>query len=243
MSFVDEADQTSPVPQQGGLADMFNSLTVFGKDALWWGMVWMGCYVAYQQGWLPFLQPPSARPELPNARQGAREQAAAAAETEEQPAVPEDPVTQEEHKAAMDTLMARAQEKATQMNDKKLTVEHMILALAGNPRFMEILQCTEGMTEDHFKSAIKKSRIIFNRGEVNEDLVPEHQTAMSKYSRDLTQMARQGNLDPVIGRSDEIRRVIHILSRRTKNNPVILGEPGVGKVSPVQPAHAPRKRY
>jgi len=215
---------------------MLNSLTVFGKDALWWGMVWMGCYVAYQQGWLPFLQPPNPRPEHANARAAAREQAAAAAaaETEEQPAVPEDPVSQEEHKAAMDALMARAQEKATQMNDKKLTVEHMILALAGNPRFMEILQCAEGMTEDHLKSAIKKSRIIYNRGEVNEDLIPEHHTAMSKYSRDLTQMARQGNLDPVIGRSDEIRRVIHILSRRTKNNPVILGEPGVGKTALVE---------
>ncbi len=69
--------------------------------------------------------------------------------------------------------------------------------------------------------------------------------ALEKYGRDLTKMAGQGKLDPVIGRDDEIRRVIQVLSRRTKNNPVLIGEPGVGKTAIVEgsgPAHHPRRR-
>ncbi len=174
-----------------------------------------------------------------------------------------------EHKKQVDQLMNRANHHRKQLNDEKLTVEHMVLAMAENQRFTEILQCAEGLSEDQVKQAIKKSRMIFNRcgksmarhwphmcthsqsrshththththartharthrGTNNEELAPEPQTNLSKYARDLTALARENKLDPCIGRSDELRRVINILSRRTKNNPVILGDPGVGKTA------------
>jgi len=135
------------------------------------------------------------------------------------------------HKAQIDSILARAQQQCGKLNDSKLTMEHMVLALAENPRFQEILSCAEGLSEDQIKAAIRKSRIMYNRGTNNEEVLPEVETALSRYSRDLTALARDGKLDPVIGRSDELRRMINILSRRTKNNPVILGDPGVGKTA------------
>lgn len=73
--------------------------------------------------------------------------------------------------------------------------------------------------------------MIFNRGTNNEEIVQEVQTNLTKYNRDLSALAKQGKLDPVIGRNDELRRLINVLSRRTKNNPIILGDPGVGKTA------------
>ena len=73
----------------------------------------------------------------------------------------------------------------------------------------------------------------------------ERYQALEKYGRDLTEMARKGKLDPVIGRDEEVRRVVQVLSRRTKNNPVLIGEPGVGKTAIVEgprPAHRLRRR-
>ena len=135
------------------------------------------------------------------------------------------------HKAQIDKLLSRAHHHRGVMSDQKLTVEHLVLALAENQRFTEILQCAEGLSEDQMKAAIKKSRMIFNRGTNNEEIVQEVQTNLTKYNRDLSALAKKGKLDPVIGRNDELRRLINVLSRRTKNNPIILGDPGVGKTA------------
>eukprot|EP00798_Chlamydomonas_sp_ICE-L_P001903 gene1903-33317_t len=131
----------------------------------------------------------------------------------------------------VDLLWKVAHEQREKMGDDAITLDHMVLALAQNPRFKEILSCTDGLSEEEIKQGIKKSRIMYNRGETKAELIEEVPTALSKYARDLTTLAREGKLDPVIGRSDEIRRLINILSRRTKNNPVIVGESGVGKTA------------
>jgi ATP-dependent Clp protease ATP-binding subunit ClpB len=107
------------------------------------------------------------------------------------------------------------------MKDDYLSVEHLMLALA------EAL----GLDETSLRSAIEEIRA--GRRVTSED--PESTlNALEQYGRDLTAVARQGKLDPVIGRDDEIRRVIQVLSRRTKNNPVLIGEPGVGKTAIVE---------
>lgn len=74
----------------------------------------------------------------------------------------------EDQAAAIAALTSRAQQHASEMNDGKMTIEHMVLALADNPRFAEILQCAEGLSQEQFKAAIRKSRILFNRGEPGE---------------------------------------------------------------------------
>src|SRR5919106_3798601 len=102
------------------------------------------------------------------------------------------------------------------MNDDYLSVEHLLLALA----------TVLGLDESALRGAIEGVRA--GRRVTSDD--PESTiNALEQYGRDLTAIARQGKLDPVIGRDDEIRRVIQVLSRRTKNNPVLIGEPGVGK--------------
>ncbi|HUG32107.1 MAG TPA: ATP-dependent chaperone ClpB [Acidimicrobiia bacterium] len=109
----------------------------------------------------------------------------------------------------------------TEMKDDYLSVEHLLLALAG--RF--------DLDESSLRSAIEEIRA--GRRVTTDD--PESTlNALEQYGRDLTAVARQGKLDPVIGRDDEIRRVIQVLSRRTKNNPVLIGEPGVGKTAIVE---------
>ena len=107
------------------------------------------------------------------------------------------------------------------MNDDYLSVEHLVLALA------EIL----GLDENALRSAIEEIR---GGRRVTTDDPESTINALEQYGRDLTAIARQGKLDPVIGRDDEIRRVIQVLSRRTKNNPVLIGEPGVGKTAIVE---------
>ncbi|KAL6756139.1 P-loop containing nucleoside triphosphate hydrolase protein [Haematococcus lacustris] len=178
------------------------------------------------------LSEPAATPRTTRSPAASAEPQASAPEASA-PA-PLDPTTEASHQAAIAALTARAQQHAAKMNDTTLTIEHMVLALADNPRFAEILQCSEGLSEEAMKAAIKKSRLIYNRGEVHQELVPEVQSALTKYAVDLTAAAKEGKLDPVVGRADEIRRVIHILCRRTKNNPVVLGEPGVGKTALVE---------
>jgi len=118
---------------------------------------------------------------------------------------------------------------ASGMKDEYISAEHLFLAileLAKGPAF-EILS-GEGITKDKFLVALKSVR-----GETHvTDQTPEAKyQALKRYSKDLTDLARRGKLDPVIGRDEEIRRVVQVLSRRTKNNPVLIGEPGVGKTA------------
>ncbi|WIA37072.1 hypothetical protein OEZ86_014046 [Tetradesmus obliquus] len=114
------------------------------------------------------------------------------------------------------------------MGDTFVSVEHLVLALADDVRFGEALFKAEGLTVKKLEAAVKEIRGA--NKVVDQDPEGKYE-ALSKYARDLTAAAREGKLDPVIGRDDEIRRCIQILSRRTKNNPVLIGEPGVGKTA------------
>ncbi|MGQ9925077.1 MAG: Clp protease N-terminal domain-containing protein, partial [Armatimonadota bacterium] len=129
------------------------------------------------------------------------------------------------------TLQA-AEKEADALRDDYISTEHLLLALAEDTKGAagRILR-ERGLTRE----AILRALADVRGGQRVTDQNPEEKfQALEKYGRDLTQAARQGKLDPVIGRDDEIRRVIQVLSRRTKNNPVLIGEPGVGKTAIVE---------
>ncbi len=125
-------------------------------------------------------------------------------------------------------LLARAEDEMAALKDEYLSVEHVLLALVdeGGAVVREL-----GLTREKLMAALQKVR--GSQRVTSPDPEATYQ-ALAKYGRDLTQLAAQGKLDPVIGRDDEIRRVIQVLSRRTKNNPVLIGEPGVGKTAIVE---------
>jgi ATP-dependent Clp protease ATP-binding subunit ClpB len=118
-------------------------------------------------------------------------------------------------------LFDRADEARRELHDEYLSTEHLLLALAD----------TVGIAHDDLLAALAEVR---GSHRVTSQNPEEQYQALEKYGRDLTEAARQGKIDPVIGRDDEIRRVIQVLSRRTKNNPVLIGEPGVGKTAIVE---------
>ncbi len=125
-------------------------------------------------------------------------------------------------------LLLKAQKIATKMKDEFISVEHLFLALIQSGNGAEKLLNRLGI--DHNKTLEALKSVRGNQRVTSED--PEATfEALEKYGRDLTSMAEQDKLDPVIGRDEEIRRIIQILSRRTKNNPVLIGEPGVGKTA------------
>lgn len=132
---------------------------------------------------------------------------------------------------SLDTLLDRAEQYRKEFKDDFISVEHLILGYAKDDRFGKSLLQEFGLTEDKLKDIIKQVR--GNQKVVDQNPEGKYE-ALEKYGRDLTQLAREGKLDPVIGRDDEIRRTIQILSRRTKNNPVLIGEPGVGKTAIVE---------
>src|SRR5438270_2795803 len=127
---------------------------------------------------------------------------------------------------AMDTgtakLLERADEEARGFGDEYVSTEHLLLALAADP------QIDVGATRDQLADAVRQVR---GPHRVTDQNPEDKYQALEKFGRDLTRAAEDGKLDPVIGRDDEIRRVIQVLSRRTKNNPVLIGEPGVGKTA------------
>ncbi|MHA1371925.1 MAG: Clp protease N-terminal domain-containing protein, partial [Promethearchaeota archaeon] len=122
--------------------------------------------------------------------------------------------------------------EAELMDDKYLSTEHLLLEMAKNPALStyNVLQA-HGINKDRILLALVEIR--GNQSVLDKDPEAKYQ-AVERYSRNLTELARRGKLDPVIGRDDEIRRVMHILSRRTKNNPVLIGEAGVGKTAIVE---------
>ncbi|MEX0271889.1 ATP-dependent chaperone ClpB [Leptolyngbyaceae cyanobacterium UHCC 1019] len=129
---------------------------------------------------------------------------------------------------SLDTLFDRADNHRKQYGDEVISVEHVLLGFTKDDRFGKALFTEFKLDEPKLKQAIDQIR----GNQKVTDRNPEGKyEALEKYGRDLTEMARQGKLDPVIGRDDEIRRTIQILSRRTKNNPVLIGEPGVGKTA------------
>ncbi|HHU90432.1 MAG TPA: ATP-dependent chaperone ClpB [Clostridiaceae bacterium] len=129
-------------------------------------------------------------------------------------------------------ILLSAEDKAKKLKDEYVSVEHLFLALiAEGGGFTANLLKNYGVTEDTFLEAMSKIR--GNQRVTNQN--PEMNfMALEKFGCDLVELARKGKLDPVIGRDAEIRRVIRILSRRTKNNPVLIGEPGVGKTAIVE---------
>jgi len=126
---------------------------------------------------------------------------------------------------AADVLQA-AERYAKGMQDDYVSTEHILLGLTDSPESKRLAQY--GLTKDAILAALKTIR--GSQRVTSQDPESTYQ-ALEKYGRDLTAMARQGKLDPVIGRDEEIRRAIQILSRRTKNNPALIGEPGVGKTA------------
>ena len=122
-----------------------------------------------------------------------------------------------------------AEKEAVKMDDEYISTEHFVLAaLAGTvPDFAKILASAK-ITRPKIEEALRKIR---GNQKVTDDNPEAKYEALKKYGRDLTAAASEGKLDPVIGRDEEIRRVIQVLSRRTKNNPVLIGEPGVGKTA------------
>ncbi|MBD1869168.1 ATP-dependent chaperone ClpB [Oculatella sp. FACHB-28] len=129
---------------------------------------------------------------------------------------------------SLDTLLDRADEIRKNFGDEYISIEHLLLAYARDDRFGKALFQEFKLDEAKLKTIIQQIR---GNQKVTDQNPEGKYDALEKYGRDLTEYARQGKLDPVIGRDDEIRRTIQILSRRTKNNPVLIGEPGVGKTA------------
>jgi ATP-dependent Clp protease ATP-binding subunit ClpB len=129
--------------------------------------------------------------------------------------------------------LVRAQDEARRLKDEYVSVEHLLLALieGGRGSKMAALLKESGLTRDALLRALTEVRGSQRVTSANPEATYE---ALEKYGRDLTRLAHQNKLDPVIGRDVEIRRAIQVLSRRTKNNPVLIGEPGVGKTAIVE---------
>src|SRR5580698_590651 len=123
-------------------------------------------------------------------------------------------------------LLTKAETEAKRLKDDYVSVEHVLLAATDEKVFKDL-----GVTRERLMRTLQEVRGTQRVTTQNPEATYE---ALEKYGRDLTKMAAQNKLDPVIGRDEEIRRVIQVLSRRTKNNPVLIGEPGVGKTAIVE---------
>ena len=127
-------------------------------------------------------------------------------------------------------LLVQAQKEAERFGDEYIGTEHFYIAFFENREMNQWLN-NQGITKEKFLEALQKVR---SNRKITSDNPEDTYEVLKKYGYDLTEMAKSGKLDPVIGRDAEIRRVIRILSRRTKNNPVLIGEPGVGKTAIVE---------
>jgi ATP-dependent Clp protease ATP-binding subunit ClpB len=128
-------------------------------------------------------------------------------------------------------MLDRALREAEGLTDEYVSTEHLLLAMLDGSTGVGRLLSDAGVQRDQVLAALAEVR---GRQRVTDPNPEEKYQALERYGRDLTDLARRGKLDPVIGRDDEIRRVIQVLSRRTKNNPVLIGEPGVGKTAIVE---------
>src|SRR5918994_3773998 len=144
---------------------------------------------------------------------------------EDQPKVTGDATESPGFDFAVTQLLERAEEAARLLSDEYVSTEHLLLALADDPKV------DTGASREQLAEAIDAVR---GPHRVTDQKPEDKYQALEKFGRDLTAAAEQGKLDPVIGRDDEIRRVIQVLARRTKNNPVLIGEPGVGKTALVE---------
>ncbi len=117
---------------------------------------------------------------------------------------------------------------AKKMEDEYVSIEHLLLAIFKSKSKISQILKDQGVTEKHLKSAIDELR---KGGKVTSQSAEDTYNSLDKYARNLNKLADSGKLDPVIGRDEEIRRILQILSRRTKNNPILVGEPGTGKTA------------
>ncbi len=131
----------------------------------------------------------------------------------------------------LNRVLTQAEDEAKKLKDEYVSVEHALLAIADDKGPAGRLLAQMGVTRDKLLQALREVR---GSQRVTSPTPEATYQALERYGRDLTEAARQGKLDPVIGRDNEIRRVIQVLSRRTKNNPVLIGEPGVGKTAIVE---------
>ena len=129
---------------------------------------------------------------------------------------------------AANKALGRALEEAGHFGDEFVSVEHMLLGLLHAGDQVAQLLKDNSLTDKDLKTVIREIR---KGSKVNSQSAEDTYNALNKYAKNLNELARSGKLDPVIGRDDEIRRILQILSRRTKNNPIIIGEPGVGKTA------------
>src|SRR6187551_855691 len=128
-------------------------------------------------------------------------------------------------------LMNQAEDEAKRLKDEYVSVEHFLLAAIKHDKDVQAVADRHGLSYDKLVRAMAEIR----GSQRVTDQNPEGKfQALEKYTRDLTALAKRGKIDPVIGRDEEIRRVMQVLSRRTKNNPVLIGEPGVGKTAIVE---------
>src|SRR5699024_34056 len=126
------------------------------------------------------------------------------------------------------TTLNEANSIATKMKDEYVTIEHLILAIFKSKSKVAQILKDQGVTEKALKTAIEELR----KGDrVTSQSAEETYNSLNKYANNLNKMAEEGKLDPIIGRDEEIRRILQILSRRTKNNPILVGEPGTGKTA------------
>ncbi len=147
------------------------------------------------------------------------------------PSVTGDSVREPQLAAEAYRLLEEADKERAQLNDDYLSTEHVLLAMTNVPGGVGDLVRRAGLTHDDVLEALRDVR---GSHRVTSDNPEDQYQALDKYGRDLTADARAGKIDPVIGRDEEIRRVIQVLSRRTKNNPVLIGEPGVGKTAIIE---------
>ena len=131
----------------------------------------------------------------------------------------------------LDAVLKQALREAEALKDEYVSTEHLLLALLDAKTLAGEILKKHGLKRDDLLGVLKEIR---GNQRVTDPNAEDRYQALEKYGRDLTERARTGKLDPVIGRDDEVRRVIQVLSRRTKNNPVLIGEPGVGKTAIVE---------
>src|SRR4051812_23160941 len=129
------------------------------------------------------------------------------------------------------SVLDSAEKEMSTLRDEFVSAEHYLLALTNSKTSAAKMLKQDGITREKLMQALQQVRGSQRVTDQNPE--GKYQT-LEKYGRDLTQMARRGKIDPVIGRDNEIRRVMQVLSRRTKNNPVLIGEPGVGKTAIVE---------
>jgi ATP-dependent Clp protease ATP-binding subunit ClpB len=158
-------------------------------------------------------------------------------EIERLPKVSGGGMTQASMSLALNRVLEQAFKEADNFKDEYVSTEHLLLAMAAQTRGSEQERAAGVMLARHgagYDAILKALTAVRGSQRVTDQNPEAKYQALQRYARDLTELARRGKLDPVIGRDEEIRRVVQVLSRRTKNNPVLIGEPGVGKTAIVE---------